>query len=214
LAYPFLFLPSHIFVLFFLALSLYGCASTVPPRNTANLCAIFEEKPQWYDYAQDAEGKWGTPAPILMAFIYQESRFQKKVRPPRDWFLGFIPLPRSSSAYGYGQIQDPAWQDYKAANGGWFKRRTDMKDVLDFIGWYNQISVQRLGISKEDPKHLYLAYHQGHMGYRRGNWRDKPRLLSIANGVAEQARTYKVQLRTCEDRFKCRKFYQFWPFCR
>ncbi|WP_041350677.1 hypothetical protein [Nitrosococcus watsonii] len=199
-------------VLFFMSL-LSGCANA-PPVSTANLCIIFEKQPEWYDYAKESEEKWGTPIPVFMAFIRQESNFRGDVRPPRRWFLGFIPLPRSSSAYGYGQIQDPAWEDYLSANGGWFKSRADMEDVLDFIGWYNHISARRLGISERNPEHLYLAYHEGHRGYQRGAWRRKPRLRRVAKRVAQQARKYGSQLGHCEDRFKCRKFYQFWPFCR
>nr|WP_275261121.1 hypothetical protein [Nitrosococcus halophilus] len=202
------------FIILFLVSLLNGCASMSPPSRTTNLCAIFEEQPQWYDYAKEAEEKWGTPTSILMAFIHYESGFRGDARPPRSWFLGFIPLPRASSAYGYGQIQDPAWEDYQRANGGWFKSRTDMEDVLDFIGWYNHRSARRLGISKRDPKHLYFAYHEGHRGYRQEVWRRKPRLLRVAKRVAWQAREYGTQLRGCESRFKCRKFYQFWPFCQ
>lgn len=193
---------------------LSACATTPPPRSTANLCAIFDEYPEWYDYAKASEARWGTPAHILMAFVRYESAFRQHARPPREWFLGVIPLPRASSAYGYGQIQDPAWTDYTAANGGWFKSRADMQDVLDFIGWYNDASARRLGISKWEPKQLYLAYHEGHTGYRRGAWRGKPALVRFAERVDHQARAYGAQLRRCEERFKCRHWYQFWPFCR
>ncbi|NIR30299.1 MAG: hypothetical protein GWN84_13510 [Gammaproteobacteria bacterium] len=192
----------------------FACATTPAPRSAANLCAIFDEYPEWYDYAKASETRWGTPAHILMAFVRYESAFRQHARPPREWFLGVIPLPRASSAYGYGQIQDPAWADYTAANGGWFKSRTDMQDVLDFIGWYNDVSVRRLGISKWEPKHLYLAYHEGHTGYRRGAWRHKPRLLRTARLISLTANEYSAQLRACEDRFKCRHWYEFWPFCR
>jgi hypothetical protein len=193
---------------------LFGCTTTPPPRDTANLCAIFDEHPEWYDHAKASEARWGTPAPILMAFVRYESAYRQHARPPREWLLGVIPLPRASSAYGYGQIQDPAWSDYTAANGGWFKSRSDMEDVLDFIGWYNDISARRLGISKWESKHLYLAYHEGHTGYRRGGWRGKPTLVRFAERVERQAQAYGAQLQRCEDRFKCRHWYQFWPFCR
>jgi len=193
--------------------ALGGCAAN-PPRDQHDLCAVFEQRPEWYDHAVAAEERWGTPAHILMAFVKQESAFQAEARPPRPWLLGFIPLPRESSAYGYGQVQDPAWKDYRDSQGGWFKSRDDMEDVLDFIGWYNDLSGRRLGISKWDPKHLYLAYHQGHTGYRRGTWRGRPEIIRIAERVERWAREYGAQLRRCEEQFKCRKFYQIWPFCR
>ena len=93
------------FLMLLLPLVLFGCAST-PPKNQANLCAIFYEKDDWYPATLAAQKKWGTPIAVQMAIIHQESRFQSNVKPPRDWFLGVVPLPRSSSAYGYGQAQD------------------------------------------------------------------------------------------------------------
>ena len=81
-------------------IALVGC-TTSPPRNTDNLCDIFEEKDGWYDDAADSRDEWGTPIPIMMAMMYQESRFQAKARPPRKKIFGFIPGPRPSSAYGY-----------------------------------------------------------------------------------------------------------------
>jgi hypothetical protein len=128
--------------------------------------------------------------------------------------LGFIPLPRSSSAYGYAQAQDPAWQEYTDAIGYRAARRSNIRDALDFIGWYNDVSHQRLGLPKTDAQRLYLAYHEGHGGYARGSWRNKPQLQTIARRVAQRADTYATQLAGCEDRFRCRRFYQIWPFCR
>lgn len=190
---------------------LAGCVSA-PPRQVANLCAVFDEYPEWYDYAKASQEKWGTPVHIQMAFVHQESRFVGDAQPPLDWFL-FIPLGRASSAEGYAQIQDPAWRDYTAATGGLFKSRGDMEDALDFIGWYNHVSRERLGISLWDPKNLYLAYHEGHGGYSRGSYRGKDELLRVANKVDYRAREYGAQLKTCEARFRCRKWYQFGPFC-
>ena len=68
-------------------------------------------------------------------------------------------------------------------------------------------------ISKWDPKRLYLAYHEGRGGYARGSYKSKPKVVRIANRVDWQAKQYGVQLRQCEDRFKCRHWYQVWPFC-
>jgi hypothetical protein len=189
-----------------------ACA-TPPPRRQQNICAVFEQHPKWYDYAKASEARWGTPAHVLIAFVKQESAFVQNAKPPREWFL-FIPLGRRSSAKGYAQIQDPAWKDYTNETGSLFKGRTDMEDALDFIGWYNHKSGKRLGISKWDAKHLYLAYHEGHGDYRRGTYRKKPKLIRIAERVDWQAREYGAQLRSCESRFKCRKWYQFWPFCK
>jgi hypothetical protein len=194
-----------------LTLLLTGCA-TPPPRQQSNLCAVFDQHPDWYDYAKESEETWGTPAHILMAFVRHESSYRSDAKPPFDWFL-FIPLGRASSAEGYAQIQDPAWEEYREERGGWFRSRSDMEDALDFVGWYNNRSNKLLGISKWDPKNLYLAYHEGHGGYRRGTYKNKPQLLRIARRVDYTAREYGAQLRRCEERFKCRKWYQIKPFC-
>ena len=199
-----------LFVLLLLS-GLVGCTSN-PPRQQDDLCAVFEQQPNWYDYARASEDKWGVPAHILMAFVRHESSYRHNAKPPFEWFL-FISLGRPSSAKGYAQIQDPAWQDYKKSTSGLFKSRSNMADALDFIGWYNHNSNQRLGISKWDPKNLYLAYHEGHGGYRRGTHRNKKWLLNVAGRVDFTAREYGAQLRRCDDQFRCRHWYQFWPFC-
>ncbi|MCB1948242.1 transglycosylase SLT domain-containing protein [Nitrosomonas sp.] len=199
-----------LFVLLLLS-GLVGCTSN-PPRQQDDLCAVFEQQPNWYDYARASEDKWGVPAHILMAFVRHESSYRHNAKPPFEWFL-FIPLGRPSSAKGYAQIQDPAWQDYKKSTSGLFKSRSNMADALDFIGWYNHNSNQRLGISKWDPMNLYLAYHEGHGGYRRGTHRNKKWLLNVAGRVDFTAREYGAQLRRCDDQFRCRHWYQFWPFC-
>ena len=199
-------------VLLAMAIALMAGCATVPPKHQDNLCAIFDQYPQWYDSAKESQDKWGTPPHILMAFVKQESAFRDDAKPPRDWFL-FIPLGRKSSAEGYAQAKDEVWEEYEDEIGGFFKNRSTMEDALDFIGWYNYKSSKDLGISKWDPKRLYLAYHEGRGGYARGSYKSKPEVVRIANRVDWQARQYGVQLRQCEDRFKCRHWYQLWPFC-
>ncbi len=176
-------------------LVLGGCA-TAPPRNSRNICQVFDQYPSWYRDARDAQKRWGTPVNVLMAFVQRESGFRRKARPDRPWFL-FIPLPRRSSAYGYAQAQDPVWKEYRKANGRWFKSRKDMDDSLDFLGWYTDRIHRELGISKWDPKHLYLAYHEGIDGYRSGQWRHDSHLLLTADEVDRRAREYGAQLRQC-----------------
>ncbi len=191
---------------------LTGCAST-PPKQQHDICSIFEQHPSWYDYAKQSQKKWGTPKHILMAFVRHESSFRKNAKPPYDWFL-FIPLGRKSSAKGYAQAQNPVWKEYKQERGSLFKSRGDMEDALDFIGWYNHNSHKRVGISKWDAKQLYLAYHEGQGGYKRGSYQKKPDVVKVADKVARTASEYGAQLKKCEERFQCRKWYQVWPLCR
>ena len=39
------------------ALALAGCASSVPDRQD-DLCAVFSQYPEWYDYARGSEALW------------------------------------------------------------------------------------------------------------------------------------------------------------
>lgn len=195
------------------ALLAAGCANKVPTR-TDNICHIFEEQPRWYDHARRSEVRWGTPIPIQIAFVHQESSFRHNARPPREYFLGFIPRPRKSSAYGYAQALSPAWSDYLQATGQRGARRENMAHALDFIGWYNDVSHRRLNIPRHDARRLYLAYHEGHGGYSRGTYRARPQVGRVARRVSERAQRYAVQLESCEAQLRCRRFYQFWPFCR
>ena len=105
---------------------------------------------------------------------HQESRFVDDAQPERDWFLGFIPLPRRSSAYGYAQAQDPVWGEYLEQTSRFSADRDDFADAIDFIGWYTDGSQKRLKLSKWDAYGQYLAYHEGRGGYSRGSYKKKP----------------------------------------
>lgn len=191
-----------------------GCAHHPQPQDIDDVCAVFEEYPQWYDYARASEERWGTPIPIQMAFIHQESAFVADARPPRDRLLGIIPWRRPSSAFGYAQAQDPVWSEYQEESAHWDAHRTRMRDALDFVGWYNHRTHERLGIALDDPRRLYLAYHEGHGGYRRGTYRQKPLLQRVARNIERRAERFASQLEACEDELRCARWYQFWPFCR
>lgn len=93
-------------------------------------------------------------------------------------------------------------------------RRSHMKHATDFIGWYNWRTHRQLGVSLYNPEHLYLAYHEGPGGYRRGTWQGKPGVQRIASQVSARASRYQSQLAGCEAEFRCRRFYQIGPFCR
>lgn len=182
-------------VFVFTALILSSCAN-YKPTKIDNICQIFWGETDWYEDARASRNRWGTPITVMMAIMKQESSFRADVRPDRPKFL-FIPLPRKSSAYGYAQAQDPAWDDYKKATGNRGHDRDDFSDAINFIGWYTDKSHRRLGISKSDPFRQYLAYHEGWGGYSRGSFNKKPQLLNIAAQVKGQAEIYNAQLVRC-----------------
>lgn len=194
-----------------LAASAIGCAATRPSRPH-DLCSIFEEKPEWYEKAQASYATWGVPIPVQLAVIHQESNFESDVRPPRTRILWVIPGPRPSSAYGYGQVLESTWDDYRSERGGLFAERDDFGDVADFIGWYGALGERRFGIPKDDPYAFYLAYHEGHTGYVRGSHRRKPAVRAVASSVAARARRYARQLGDCERVLRARHEGGWWPF--
>jgi hypothetical protein len=187
-----------------------GACTTTPPKNTDDLCAIFYEKDGWYDDAEDASDEWGTPIPVMMAIMYQESRFKAKARPPRKKILGFIPGPRPSSAYGYSQAKKSTWSDYKRSAGRYGSDRDDFGDAIDFVGWYNYQSYKRSGISRKDTYSLYLAYHEGHGGFNRGTYRKKQWLMGVAQKVQRKANAYQKQLLGCEEKLKSGGWFFGW----
>ena len=175
-----------------------SCATT-PPKNLKDSCDIFNEKDDWYAAAHDSYEKWGVPVHVQLAIIYQESRFVHDAKPPRQKLLWVIPWTRPTSAYGYGQIKDSTWDWYLESAGRWWADRDDFDDVVDFIGWYGNMSHRKLGISKWDAYSQYLAYHEGHGGYKRKSYKKKPWLIKVARKVDARARRYAAQLKGCED---------------
>lgn len=184
-----------------------GCA-TAPPKDQSDLCEIFREKPGWYDDAVDMQDEWGTPIQISMAFVKQESSFRHDAKPPKDYLLGFIPWGRVSSAYGYAQAQDPAWEDFQKATGHGGSR-TDFADSLMFIGWYTSETQRQLGVSKWDAYNQYLAYHEGRGGYKRKSYQAKPSLIRVARKVEQQAKDYGWQLKQCRQELENNRSWFF-----
>ena len=173
-----------------------GCA-TYQPARTDNICSIFRGDTEWYESARNANKRWGTPVWVTMAIIDQESRFVSDAQPKRDWFL-FIPLPRSSSAYGYAQAQDAAWGEYMQETGNSGLDRDDFADAINFVGWYTHTTQRTLGISKWDAYNQYLAYHEGRGGYKSGHWKSKEWLKQVANKVKRKSAAYSAQLKQCK----------------
>lgn len=176
---------------------LSGCSSTPAPKKSIdNICSIFYYEDDWKDGAQNSYHKWGTPPWIQLAIVHQESKFKAEARPPVKKVLG-ISMGRTSSAYGYAQATDEAWYDYQRQTGKWNAKRNNIKDALDFIGWYNHQSYKRLKIPKNDPFKQYLAYHEGQTGYQQRTYLKKDWLPPVAKKVANRSRLYARQYQQC-----------------
>ena len=192
-------------------LLLVGCA-TSPPRQVNNICSIFAEKSGWYASAKKSQKRWGSSIPLMMAFMHQESRFKATAKPPRDKIFGFIPGPRKSSAYGYSQAQTSTWDWYKKDTGNWSYDRDDFGDAIDFIGWYNTKTKEINGVSLSNAYSLYLAYHEGHGGFKKKSYNKKQWLKDVAKKVATRSSTYSKQLKECEARLQKSSGFSIWPF--
>jgi hypothetical protein len=190
--------------------SLLGACATAPPAQLDDICQVFDEKRGWYKASKRSFKRWGVPIQVQMAIIYQESSFKAKAKPPRRRLFGFIPTTRLSSAYGYAQVKDATWNWYIDKTGNRGADRDNFGDAVDFIGWYGDLSQSSLGISKWDAKNQYLAYHEGHGGYRRKSFAKKGWLVRVASKVGARAKRYGAQLKGCEGRLNRGPW--FWPF--
>lgn len=180
-------------------LVLVGCGggNKTSPRNLDNACSILKQRPSYLKAFKKTERKWGVPVSVQMAIMYQESKFDGDARTPFRYVLGVIPMGRQSSAFGYSQALDATWKEYKAATGKRSAKRDRITDATDFMGWYMNLTRERNGIPLTDARNQYLAYHDGHTGYRKGTYRRKPWLVRIAGEIADRSVVYQSQLRAC-----------------
>lgn len=202
-----IFHTGRVMLLVAFAVSLSACVSS-PPKHTNNVCHIFDEKNGWYKDARKATKRWGGSIGTQMSIIYQESRFVAKAKPPRTRILWIIPGPRKSNAYGYSQAKKDTWKWYKKSSGHRGADRNDFDDAVDFVAWYNHVSRKTLGLRENDTYSMYLAYHEGHGGFKRRTYKNKAWLKKVARQVDSRAKMYDRQLQKCEDRLNS----SWWPF--
>lgn len=167
------------------------------PSDINNVCTVFDDKWFWYRQAKKSSKKWGTPVPVLMAILHQESGFKYDAKPERKKLLGFIPWTRKSSAYGYAQVLDETWEQYIDESGNDGADRDSFKDAIDFVGWYTFKTNKITGVSKWDAYNQYLAYHEGQGGYMKKSYKNKKWLLNVARKVNNRSENYTRQLKEC-----------------
>jgi hypothetical protein len=190
----------------FSTISLTGCAQK-PPQQPENICRIFKQYHSWYWQAQVVEKRWHLPIPVLMAVIYQESRFNASAKPPREKLLWIIPWFRPTSAYGYSQAVKQTWKLYKRETGHSFVSREAFDDAADFIGWYTHMAHRKAGINQHQAFAVYLAYHEGIGGYQKHTYRKKPWLIQVAQKVERRAKMYQSQLNQCQKNLPSKPFW-------
>ncbi len=178
-----------------------SCSSGVerPPSTVVDACRMKAERPHWFKAMRQTEAKWGVPVHIQLATISRESSFVGDARPTkreRSFIFFTREVPRSS-AYGYAQAIDGTWEWYQRETGRRRAKRTSFADASDFIGWYMTTTQRRNGVSVHDAYNQYLAYHEGHTGFARGNHARKGWLPPVARDVQNWANRYQAQLLAC-----------------
>ncbi|ODN43964.1 transglycosylase [Piscirickettsia litoralis] len=145
-----------------------------------DICWIFQHQPNWKRSAYKASNRWKIPVNILMATIYQESRFRSNVK------------AKTSSAYGFAQAVDSIWAQYKKSRHIPHANRRNFNDSIDFIGWYFDKVIKRYKVSPHNTQQLYLYYQLG-LYHRHAPVSSK----KIASKVAHLATQYRKQLDQC-----------------
>jgi hypothetical protein len=199
-------IKSLLVVLFSLMLS--GCFST-PAVKVGNICNLMDEEVSWYRAIKASEKKYGAPAHVQLAIIYQESNFASDAKPPREKLFGVVPWFRPTTAYGFAQAVDDTWEWYKLKTGNKDADRDDFDDAADFVGWYMAQSSKRSGVAMSDAYNQYLAYHEGHGGFDRKSYKKKPWLIKIAKKVDGNAKRYKRQLKQCASALDSNRVWRF-----
>ena len=188
-----------------IGLILSGCASK-PPQQQENICQIFKDKSSWYRLVNRSEEQWGAPIHVQMSILRQETSFQNRVKPERTKLLGLIPWKRKSSAFGYSQAIDSTWNWYKKEENRPLASRVNFADAVDFTGWYINKTYKINGIKKNDAYNQYLAYHEGHGGYKNKTYKNQQWLINTAKIVDKRSKKYKQQLDKCKNQFKKKIF--------
>lgn len=169
-----------------------------PPSDLTDACTIREERPGWYRATRAAARRWEVPPSVMLAIVWRESAFRAKARPPRRggwWIFRGKPI---STAYGFSQALDGTWDWYVDEMQATTARRDNYADAIDFVGWYMDKSREKLGFAGLDAREHYLAYHQGHGGYRARRWQRIGWLKKAASAVDARARRYDNQLFECD----------------
>ena len=186
-------------LIFILLIFATNSCSIFPTKKVSqdHACSLIESKRAWKRAVLKTESKWGISPGMQLSFILTESNFRPRAKTQKTYFLGFFPTGRLSSAFGYAQAIDSTWETYQKSTGSRFSSRTNFADSVDFIGWYANETNRKLKIKKSDVVNQYLAYHQGHRGYGRGAYKNKPNLIQVANRTSANARKYDNQLKSC-----------------
>lgn len=174
-----------------------GGGQSSAPNNLDNACLLLKERPEYFRAFRNVEKKWGVPVHVQMATIHQESKFIADARTPFRYVIGVIPMGRQSSAFGYSQALDATWDEYREDQNRRSAKRDRIRDASDFMGWYMNQTRERNGVALTDARNQYLAYHEGHTGFRKGSFNRKAWLVAVSGKVATRSEMYRQQIASC-----------------
>ena len=186
-------------IFFIFLLVIVNSCSLISRKNFSqdHACSILDSNRSWKRAVTKTTQKWGVSPGMQLSFILTESNFRPRAKTQKTYFLGFFPTGRLSSAFGYAQAIDSTWETYQKKSGNRFSSRTSFSDSVDFIGWYATETNRKLKLRKSDVFNQYLAYHQGHAGFKRGTYKQKPNLIKAAKRTQNNAIKYNSQLKNC-----------------
>ncbi len=192
------FLLNKIILTFPVVFLLSGCLGfSNSPKQYSDVCAMLDDNISWYKDLKYVEQLYGVDMSSILAIIKQESSFKANAKPPRKQLFDTIPLGRVSSSYGYSQAKDETWEWYQQQTGNTSHKRNNFADSAEFIAWYMTRTKDINGVSLTDMDNQYLAYHEGHTGYKKKTYQTKGWLLGVAKKVSTTAANYQANLKTC-----------------
>ena len=182
-----------------------GCHKR-PSADIHNACDLFSTQFDWYRYHHKSRLEHGVPIWLQLAIVHMESKFDPFAVPVKERKNGRI-IKTWSSAQGYAQALDNSWKEYTQERPSWWRSRNYYKDSTDFIGWYLNKCHKYAGIPKNDPYKMYLCYHEGISGYKKGSYHKKKAIIDYAKKTDALARKYHQQLKKCENSIKLSHAY-------
>ena len=152
-------------------------------------------KLSWKRAVNSTEKKWGVSPSLQLAFIKTNQILEQSKNTRK--FSRIIPTGESRQ-HGYAQALNGTWDWYKKDSGNRNASRTDFADSSDFIGWYVDQTNKKLKISKSDVYRQYLAYHQGHAGFKSGRYKSSQAIMNVAQRTSNTAIKFEKQLKSCK----------------
>jgi hypothetical protein len=195
--------------LFFFIIFIFLASCSSVPKYPSNACKVFGEKYFWYKHIKESSEKYGAPIHIILAFINQESAFNRWAKPKRRKLFKIIPYKRPSSSFGYSQAIKKTWELYKTETDNPLALRTRFKDSALFIGWYINKTNKINKIPVSDAYRQYLNYYLGWGNYSKQVYKVDKNSIIYAKSVEKKSKIYKNQLKECRKSLDRNKYIIF-----